>query len=45
MKIPRDISATELIKLVKPFGYIVTRQTGSHKVNYANAKRTSYYNS
>jgi predicted RNA binding protein YcfA (HicA-like mRNA interferase family) len=30
MKIPRDISGEELIKLVKPYGYVVTRQTGSH---------------
>jgi predicted RNA binding protein YcfA (HicA-like mRNA interferase family) len=30
MKIPRDISGEDLIKLVKPYGYIVTRQTGSH---------------
>ena len=30
MKRPRDLSARELIKLLKPFGYTVTRQTGSH---------------
>ena len=30
MRIPRDISAGDLIKLLKPFGYSVTRQTGSH---------------
>jgi predicted RNA binding protein YcfA (HicA-like mRNA interferase family) len=30
MKIPRDISGSDLIKLLKPFGYTVTRQTGSH---------------
>ena len=30
MRIPRDISGHELVKLLKPFGYIVTRQTGSH---------------
>ncbi len=30
MKIPRDIGAGDLIKLLKRFGYIVTRQTGSH---------------
>ncbi len=30
MKIPRDISGEDLIKLVKPYGYVVTRQTGSH---------------
>ena len=30
MKIPRDLDASELIKLLKSYGYIVTRQTGSH---------------
>lgn len=30
MKIPRDISGEDLIKLVKHYGYIVTRQTGSY---------------
>jgi predicted RNA binding protein YcfA (HicA-like mRNA interferase family) len=30
MRIPRDISGAELIKRLKPFGYTITRQTGSH---------------
>jgi predicted RNA binding protein YcfA (HicA-like mRNA interferase family) len=30
MKIPRDIGASELIKALKKYGYVVTRQTGSH---------------
>lgn len=30
MKTPRTISATKLIKAFKPFGYEITRQTGSH---------------
>lgn len=30
MRIPRDISGLELIKCLKPLGYIVTRQVGSH---------------
>lgn len=30
MKIPRDLSGADLIKYLKPYGYIVTRQTGSH---------------
>ncbi len=30
MKIPRDLSGLALIKYLKPYGYIVTRQTGSH---------------
>jgi predicted RNA binding protein YcfA (HicA-like mRNA interferase family) len=30
MKIPRSLTGLELIKLLKPFGYEVVRQTGSH---------------
>jgi len=30
MKMPRDIGAKELIKALNGFGYIVTRQIGSH---------------
>jgi predicted RNA binding protein YcfA (HicA-like mRNA interferase family) len=30
MKIPRDLDASELIKILKRFGYVPTRQTGSH---------------
>ena len=30
MRIPRDISGTELTKGLARFGYVVTRQTGSH---------------
>jgi len=30
MKIPRDLSGQELLKYLKPYGYEVTRQTGSH---------------
>ncbi len=30
MKIPRDISGHELIGYLKPYGYIITRQSGSH---------------
>ena len=30
MKLPRDISGNQLVKNLKPFGYLVTRQTGSH---------------
>lgn len=30
MKIPRDINGQELIKYLKPYGYLITRQTGSH---------------
>lgn len=30
MRIPRDLSASDLIKILKKLGYDVTRQTGSH---------------
>ncbi len=30
MKMPRDLNGQELVKYLKPYGYIVTRQTGSH---------------
>jgi predicted RNA binding protein YcfA (HicA-like mRNA interferase family) len=30
MKLPRDISGQDLIRCLKLFGYVVTRQTGSH---------------
>ncbi|MBF0205287.1 MAG: type II toxin-antitoxin system HicA family toxin [Oligoflexia bacterium] len=29
-RIPRDISATDLVKALKIFGYTIIRQTGSH---------------
>ena len=30
MKLPRDISGTELVKALRVLGYEVTRQSGSH---------------
>jgi predicted RNA binding protein YcfA (HicA-like mRNA interferase family) len=30
MKIPRDINSQQLIRYLKPYGYSITRQTGSH---------------
>jgi predicted RNA binding protein YcfA (HicA-like mRNA interferase family) len=30
MKLPREISGLELAKLLKKYGYEITRQTGSH---------------
>ncbi|MBL7129221.1 MAG: type II toxin-antitoxin system HicA family toxin [Ignavibacteria bacterium] len=30
MRIPRDLSGEKLIKSLKKFGYLQTRQTGSH---------------
>jgi predicted RNA binding protein YcfA (HicA-like mRNA interferase family) len=30
MKVPRDVNAAELIKLLERYGYSVIRQTGGH---------------
>ncbi len=30
MKIPRDISGKDLCKYLKPYGYEISRQSGSH---------------
>lgn len=30
MKIPRDLTGSELIKKLKKFGYLTSRQSGSH---------------
>jgi len=30
MKLPRDVSGDDLARLLKAFGYSVTRQSGSH---------------
>jgi predicted RNA binding protein YcfA (HicA-like mRNA interferase family) len=30
MKLPRDLSGSDLIKRLEQVGYLVTRQTGSH---------------
>ena len=30
MKLPRDVSGLDLVKVLKPLGYQVTRQAGSH---------------
>jgi len=30
MKLPRDLNAANLLKALKPLGYVVTRQKGSH---------------
>ena len=30
MRIPRDVNASELIKLLEKYGYIAVRQIGSH---------------
>jgi len=30
MRLPRDVSGADLVKALRPLGYEVTRQTGSH---------------
>jgi len=30
MKIPRNLTGRDLVRLLAPFGYNITRQTGSH---------------
>jgi len=30
MRVPRDVNAEDLIKLLERYGYVVTRQKGSH---------------
>ena len=30
MKIPRDLTANDVIKMLSKLGYVVTRQKGSH---------------
>jgi predicted RNA binding protein YcfA (HicA-like mRNA interferase family) len=30
VKVPRDLSGAELVKLLRLFGYVTVRQTGSH---------------
>ena len=30
MKMPRDLTGAELVKALKPLGYVVTRKKGSH---------------
>ena len=30
MKIPRNLTGRELVKILQPFGYAISRKTGSH---------------
>ena len=30
MKLPRDLTGRDLLRMLSVFGYVVTRQTGSH---------------
>ena len=42
MKIPRDISSNNIIRLLKKYDYKVTRQTGSHIRLTSNIKGTEH---
>ncbi len=43
MKIPRDVGGEELVRLLGKFGYIITRQTGSHMRLTSSAKGTEHH--
>ena len=42
MKLPREISGKELAKLLKKYGYEITRQTGSH-IRLTSAKKGEHH--
>ena len=43
MKLPRDISGTELARLLHRYGYRIVRQTGSHVRLTSNATGTEHH--
>ena len=43
MKLPRDISGGELSRMLKKYGYRVTRQTGSHIRLTSTIKGTEHH--
>jgi predicted RNA binding protein YcfA (HicA-like mRNA interferase family) len=43
MKIPRDVSGDELAGLLAPFGYAVTRHTGSHMRLTSSSKGSEHH--
>lgn len=42
-KLPRDLSGKELASLLNKYGYIITRQTGSHIRLTNNTKNTEHH--
>ena len=43
MKIPRDLSAQQLIKALKKLGYVQTRQVGSHiRLTYESEGKSNH---
>ena len=43
MKLPRDLSGTELAAALRRYGYQITRQTGSHLRLTSTAKGTEHH--
>ena len=43
MKLPRDLSGDQLTKLLRRFGYEITRQAGSHIRVTSNLKGTEHH--
>lgn len=43
MKLPRDLKADDLIKLLRRYGYQVTRQSGSHIRLTSTSKGTEHH--
>ena len=43
MKLPRDLSGTELAAALRRYGYQITRQTGSHLRLTCTAKGTEHH--
>jgi len=43
LKLPRDLSGLELAKLIRPYGYEITRQTGSHLRMSSSARGTQHH--
>jgi predicted RNA binding protein YcfA (HicA-like mRNA interferase family) len=43
LKLPRDLSGDELARLLRPYGYDITRQTGSHLRLTSRFKTTEHH--
>lgn len=43
MKLPRDLGGHEFAKLIRPYGYEVTRQAGSHIRLTSNFRGTQHH--
>jgi len=43
LKLPRDLSGSELAKLLRRYGYQITRQTGSHLRLTSSTRGTQHH--